>query len=224
MRLWNAHRRVFYKKPIPYLHLLALEKSPNGWRKILTEDVVKFVDDLEEKNLAGSQDEQRHRIMLMLQDTPRFFSRPKNVPIELRKQIYLYDSHLAFHLSIIANHQSVRPDFVITLIRTPHLAPKYASFWVPLWFNKLDFKGYLKNVYNVDVLHIRSYVQQAKIDRDNRRDSNGQVRTEGRLFRPSARKKMTVELVDPFVYPEEGKDLSPYVYQAGLSLCVAIAD
>ncbi|ERF71573.1 hypothetical protein EPUS_00562 [Endocarpon pusillum Z07020] len=91
-------------------------------------------------------------------------------------------------------------------MRTPHHPPKYASFWVPLWFNKLDFKNYLKNVYNVDVLHIRSYVQQSKVEREQRPGS----RTPGRLFRPQARKRMTVELVDPFIYPEEEKDLSPW--------------
>jgi hypothetical protein len=31
------------------------------------------------------------------------------------------------------------------------------------------------------------------------------------MFREPARKKMTAELVEPFVYPEEEKDLSPYV-------------
>ncbi len=106
---------------------------------------------------------------------------------------------------------------MITLIRTPQLPPKYASFWVPLWFNKLDFKNYLKNVYNVDVLHIRSYVQQSRVEREERPGS----RTQGKLFRPPARKKMTVELVDPFVYPEEEKDLSSYVYYASFPLYTA---
>lgn len=100
-----------------------------------------------------------------------------------------------------------RPDFVVTLMRTPHLPPKYASFWVPLWFNKLDFKSYLKNVYNVDVLHIRSYVQQQKVQQ---RETVGSTTTTlGKVYRPASRKKMTVELVDPFVFPEEVKDLSP---------------
>lgn len=97
-------------------------------------------------------------------------------------------------------------------MRTPHLPPKYASFWVPLWFNKLDFKNYLKNVYDVDVLHVRSYVQQSKVQREDRQIGNSIVKTQGRLHRPPARKKMTVELVDPFVYPAEEEDLTPYVY------------
>jgi large subunit ribosomal protein L23 len=101
------------------------------------------------------------------------------------------------------------------MIRTPDLAPKYACFWVPLWFNKLDFKSYLKNVYNVDVLHVRSYVQQSKVDR---KELAGRPQGQGAWFRPPARKKMTVELVDPFIFPEQAKDLSPYVYHDN---CVA---
>lgn len=108
--------------------------------------------------------------------------------------------------------QSPRPDFVITLIRTPDRAPKYASFWVPLWFNKLDFKSYLKNVYNVDVLHVRSYVQQQAVRRSERQLGTAINGQNGKLFRPQARKKMIVELVDPFVYPDEEEDLTPYVY------------
>lgn len=104
--------------------------------------------------------------------------------------------------------KNCRPDFVVTLIRTPQLPPKYASFWVPLWFNKLDFKNYLRNVYDVDVLHVRSYVQQQKVARDQYQ--RGTKVLQGPIYRPPARKKMTVELVDPFVYPEEQEDLSAY--------------
>jgi Ribosomal protein L23 len=111
-------------------------------------------------------------------------------------------------LSLAADDHFYSPDFVVTLIRTPSLPPKYASFWVPLWFNKLDFKNYLKNVYNVDVLHIRSFVKQQKVEQEERQTLDGIIR--GRFSRPPAKKKMTVELVDPFVYPDEEKDLSPY--------------
>jgi large subunit ribosomal protein L23 len=98
------------------------------------------------------------------------------------------------------------------MIRTPNLPPKYASFWVPLRFNKLDFKNYLKNVYNVDVVHIRSYVQQQKPKNEEVPQRTSPTQSKGRLYRPTAKKKMTVELVDPFVYPEEEKDMSAYVY------------
>lgn len=80
---------------------------------------------------------------------------------------------------------------------------------MPLWFNKLDFKNYLKNVYNVDVIHIRSYVEQMRVKRQERRSILGFDKGNGRLYRPPSIKRMTVELVDPFVYPEEVEDLSP---------------
>ncbi len=224
MRLWNAHRRVFHKRKLPLLKRLALKNEPNGWRQLLTEDVIKFIVDLEWYNLAGSQKEQEQRISTITRDPANYFSRPKNVPLELRTQIYLYCALPAFHLSLTANSHSVRPEFVVTFIRTPHLAPKYASFWVPLWFNKLDFKNYLKNVYNVDVLHIRSYVQQQKVQREERMVGGTMNQGQGRLYRPPARKKMTVELVDPFVYPEEEKDLSAYVCHSLLRPCSTTID
>ena len=110
-----------------------------------------------------------------------------------------------------ANKRLCRPDIVLTLIRTPHLPPKYASFWVPLWFNKLDMKDYLSRVYRVNVIHVRSYVQQQKIYREQVQSRGyGGVRP-GRLLRPMAKKKMTVELEEPFVWPAEVTDYSPYV-------------
>ncbi|KAK2850719.1 hypothetical protein FQN49_005387 [Arthroderma sp. PD_2] len=116
---------------------------------------------------------------------------PKNLykplPLEQRKQIYL-------------------PDFVLTLIRTPFLPPRYASFWVPLTFNKLDMKDYMKRVYNVDVLKVRSYVEQQKVTRELPRGRQGF----GTMRRQMAKKKMTIEMTEPFVWPEEPKDFAPW--------------
>jgi hypothetical protein len=89
MRIWNAHRQVFLRRPLPTESIVSLKRQPNGWRKILSEDVVKFVDDLEAYGLAGSEEEQRKRIELLIRNPIVYFSQPKNVPIELRKQIYL---------------------------------------------------------------------------------------------------------------------------------------
>lgn len=100
------------------------------------------------------------------------------------------------------------PDFTLTLIRTPFLPPRYASFWVPLNFNKLDMKDYLKRVYNVDVLKVRSYIEQQKITREKPRGRDGF----GPWRRPMSRKKMTVEMTEPFVWPEEPTDTKPYVF------------
>ncbi|KAM5467518.1 mitochondrial 54S ribosomal protein YmL41 [Microsporum audouinii] len=116
---------------------------------------------------------------------------PKNLykplPLEQRKQIYL-------------------PDFVLTLIRTPFLPPRYASFWVPLTFNKLDMKDYMKRVYNVDVIKVRSYVEQQKVTRELPRGRQGV----GPMRRLMAKKKMTIEMTEPFVWPHEPEDFSPW--------------
>jgi large subunit ribosomal protein L23 len=88
-------------------------------------------------------------------------------------------------------------------MRTPHLGPRYAAFDVPLHFSKLDLRAYLKDVYDVDVLHIRSSVVQSKVERKD----TGSPYAQGALFRPPSKKKMTVLLAKPFVYPAEVEDL-----------------
>jgi hypothetical protein len=98
MRLWNAHRRVLHKRVLPHNEILRVKNEPDGWRQLLAEDVVKFVDDLKENNLAGSKETERRRIKLILRDPAKFFCRPIHVPPELRKQIYLYASLFAFCL------------------------------------------------------------------------------------------------------------------------------
>lgn len=100
-----------------------------------------------------------------------------------------------------------RPDFTIALIRTPFLPPRYASFYVPLNFNKLDMRDYLKNLYGVDVLSVRSFVEQQKITRLRPMNKFGY----GKWRRPISKKKMTVEMKQPFVWPEAPKDMTPYV-------------
>lgn len=109
------------------------------------------------------------------------------------------------HISQSANLliQSPDPKDAVVLMRTPHLSPYYAAFDVPRHFSKLDLQAYLKNVYNVDVLHIRSVVVQQKVDR---KQPVSQY-TQGPLYRPASIKKMTVQLAKPFVYPEEITDL-----------------
>jgi len=103
---------------------------------------------------------------------------------------------------------TISPKAYITLRRTPHLPPKYAAFDVPLSFSKLDIKTYLKSVYNVDVIHVRSAVFQAQMKRERAVSPYAQ----GKRYRPRSKKKMTVELVDPFVWPEQVTDFSAYVH------------
>lgn len=91
-------------------------------------------------------------------------------------------------------------------MRTPFLPPRFASFYVPLSFNKLDIRDYLNRLYGVKVLAVRSFVEQQKVTRI-RKDGRGY----GALRRPKSKKKMTVEMKDPFVWPETPEDMSQYV-------------
>lgn len=103
------------------------------------------------------------------------------------------------------------PEFTIALIRTPFLPPRYASFYVPLSFNKLDMRDYLQRLYGVDIIGVRSYIEQQKITRERPMGKYGY----GRIRRPESKKRMTVEMAQPFVWPETPKDTAPYV-----SLCL----
>lgn len=100
----------------------------------------------------------------------------------------------------------ISPEFRVALVRTPNLTPRYAQFRVPLNFNKFDLRSYLWHLYGVGTLSIRSYVQAQPITRISR-DNKGF----GPWRRPKSQKRMTVELKEPFVYPQEPKDLTPYV-------------
>lgn len=89
-----------------------------------------------------------------------------------------------------------RPDHVITFCRPTRQStlPQFATFKVPLHFNKLDMRDYLLNAYSVASLGVRSAVMRKPIHR------NPLTR---RVQRPPAIKYMTVELAKPFVWPKE---------------------
>ncbi|OJI96091.1 hypothetical protein ASPVEDRAFT_122817 [Aspergillus versicolor CBS 583.65] len=112
---------------------------------------------------------------------------PPNAPLSQRKQIYL-------------------PNFTVALIRTPFLPPRYASFYVPLNFNKLDMRDYLQRLYGVGVLSIRSYVEQQKVTRLRPQGKYGY----GKLRRPTSKKRMTVEMKEPFVWPETPENMDAW--------------
>ncbi|OJJ50923.1 hypothetical protein ASPZODRAFT_21426 [Penicilliopsis zonata CBS 506.65] len=112
---------------------------------------------------------------------------PPTAPLSMRKQVFL-------------------PEFTIALIRTPFLAPRYASFYVPLNFNKLDMRDYLKRLYGVTTVSIRSFVEQQKITRMRPLGKFGY----GRWRRPQSKKKMTVEMTEPFAWPEAPKDMAAW--------------
>ncbi|GAQ44253.1 hypothetical protein AtubIFM55763_011535 [Aspergillus tubingensis] len=108
-------------------------------------------------------------------------------PLSERKQIFL-------------------PDFTIALIRTPFLPPRYATFYVPLNFNKLDMRDYLQRLYGVGVVSVRSFVEQQKLTRLKSLGRYGY----GKIRRPQSKKKMTVEMKEAFVWPEAPKDMAPW--------------
>ncbi|PYH44534.1 mitochondrial 54S ribosomal protein uL23m [Aspergillus saccharolyticus JOP 1030-1] len=110
-----------------------------------------------------------------------------SAPLEQRKQIFL-------------------PNFTIALIRTPFLPPRYASFYVPLNFNKLDIRDYLQRAYGVGVLAVRSFVEQQKV---TQMKPNGRYGY-GKFRRPKSKKRMTVELKEPFVWPEAPESMDKW--------------
>ncbi|KAG9186829.1 hypothetical protein G6011_09937 [Alternaria panax] len=93
------------------------------------------------------------------------------------------------------------PKFTVALLRTPQLSPYHARFLVPLDFSKYDLRDYLYHAYNVKCFNIRSYVKQMPV-----RDTREQQR---HWFREESKKYMTVELEQPFVWPEV-PDLEPW--------------
>ncbi|KAI4214844.1 MAG: hypothetical protein LQ351_002557 [Letrouitia transgressa] len=101
------------------------------------------------------------------------------------------------------------PSFTLTLLRTPHSPPHFATFITPLYLNKLDLKDYLWHAYGLQALRIRSYVQQSKIMQDK---PTAMMPRPHRWFRPRSKKRMTVELPpdQPFRFPDAPTDLSPW--------------
>ncbi|KAM3424651.1 hypothetical protein BST61_g6639 [Cercospora zeina] len=95
------------------------------------------------------------------------------------------------------------PNVNIALLRTRNLPANNAKFHVPLWFSKLDLRDYLFHVYNVEIVSVRSHVKQSRVQAGR----SGLIRPQlKRWHRPRAKKYMTVELVRPFVWPEEPGD------------------
>jgi large subunit ribosomal protein L23 len=86
-------------------------------------------------------------------------------------------------------------------VRTHKLSPYHARFLVPLDFSKYDLRDYLYHAYNVRCFNIRSYVKQMPV-----RDTREQPR---HWFREDSKKYMTVEMEQPFVWPEL-PDLRPW--------------
>ena len=82
---------------------------------------------------------------------------------------------------------------MITFLRPEEKQPpNFATFKVPLTFNKLDLRDYLHHAYGVATLAVRSQLRQRMPRRS---------KVHGRITRPPPIKTMTVELAKPFVWP-----------------------
>ncbi|KAI8629532.1 hypothetical protein F5Y19DRAFT_475518 [Xylariaceae sp. FL1651] len=79
--------------------------------------------------------------------------------------------------------------------------PTFATFKVPLTFNKLDLRDYLLHAYRTPVVAVRSQLRQQRIKRS---------KIHGRIYRPPPIKTMTVQLAQPFVWPRAPADLKPW--------------
>jgi large subunit ribosomal protein L23 len=90
--------------------------------------------------------------------------------------------------------QGTSPKFTVALVRSTNLSPYHARFLVPLDFSKYDLRDYLYHAYSVKCFNIRSYVKQMPV-----RDTREQPR---HWFRGDSKKYMTVEMEQPFVWPE----------------------
>ncbi|KAI1461360.1 hypothetical protein F4805DRAFT_279781 [Annulohypoxylon moriforme] len=101
----------------------------------------------------------------------------------------------------IGTNKLFLPKFAIALLRKGGQRPNFATFKVPLRFNKFDIRDYLLHAYNIAVLNVRSQLKPRPPIRMRNR----------RIIRPSPVKIMTVEMRQPFVWPERPADQTPWV-------------
>ncbi|GAP90448.1 putative ribosomal protein L23 [Rosellinia necatrix] len=102
----------------------------------------------------------------------------------------------------LGTKQIYMPSHMITFM-APRKAqpPNFATFKVPLTFNKFDLRDYLLHLYKTPVLAVRSQLRQQRIRKS---------KTHGRIYRPPPIKTMTVQLKEPFVWPSVPEDLKPW--------------
>ncbi|OAA55343.1 mitochondrial ribosomal protein [Niveomyces insectorum RCEF 264] len=110
------------------------------------------------------------------------------------------------------------PDHLVRMLPPRRiLSPQFATFQVPLRFNKLDLRDYLFHAYGVPVRAVRAWITPQRprrryggdvnpsgdaADPDNAPYTKDIVRFgRGQWYRPQPIKRMMVELLEPFVYP-----------------------
>lgn len=72
--------------------------------------------------------------------------------------------------------------------------PYQAKFIVPKSFNKLDLRDYLYHIYGLRAMNITTQLLHGKFNRMNLQTTR---------FREPQIKKMTIEMEEPFIWPEE---------------------
>lgn len=90
---------------------------------------------------------------------------------------------------------------VILLRPNAKHTPYQAKFIVPKSFNKFDLRDYLWNLYGLRAFNITTQLLHSKYVRDGQ--SLARYRT-GQI------KKMTIEMLEPFVWPKEPEDKEPW--------------
>ncbi|KAI0421029.1 hypothetical protein F5X98DRAFT_371046 [Xylaria grammica] len=103
------------------------------------------------------------------------------------------------------------PRFKIAMLRPQeNEPPTFATFVVPLNFNKFDMRDYLLHLYNTPVLAVRSHIRQSK--------PRLTAKLTGRMIRPAPVKMMKVQLVQPFVWPAMPTSTEPWRTQHSVRL------
>ncbi|EJS42208.1 mrp20p [Saccharomyces arboricola H-6] len=83
---------------------------------------------------------------------------------------------------------------VILLRPNAKHTPYQAKFIVPKSFNKLDLRDYLYHVYGLRALNVTTQLLHGKFNRMNLQTTR---------FREPQIKKMTIDMEEPFIWPEE---------------------
>ncbi|KAI0542931.1 hypothetical protein GGR58DRAFT_496396 [Xylaria digitata] len=100
------------------------------------------------------------------------------------------------------NKQVFLPSHMVTFLAPrANQPPTFATFKVPLTFNKFDLRDYLLHAYKTPVLAVRSQLRQQQVRKSS---------VHGRVYRPPPIKTMTVQLTQPFVWPRLPTDLKPW--------------
>ncbi|GMM51199.1 mitochondrial 54S ribosomal protein YmL41 [Starmerella bacillaris] len=83
----------------------------------------------------------------------------------------------------------------ITLLKpSARMTPYQAQFQVPRTFNKLDLRDYLWHLYGLRAINITTQIKWSKW-----------ARSSGTRFRTPQKKKMIIDMEQPFVWPVEDK-------------------